>query len=220
MGNATPVDQWEEYLAMYIVEDILPYGRFEKRECPDLHGSSVGIEVIRARPKTYEERRSYIRQILSVKQNGDRQVYLPLERYGHIEIRTADSHRVDKSLLLTAARKKEAKLNRGHYKLFDRQGLFIFSLISSLGEAPHGEDLKWALYEEIQTVMGAYEKRFDFILIYSEPCSEVYWFDFSEGAIQTARVNRAKYDPRLALLIDKAYKKTESLSQNKAEEIY
>ncbi len=100
---------------MYIVEDILPYGRFEKKECPDLQGSNVGVEVIRARPKTYEERRTYIRQILSAKQNGDEQVYLPLKRYGRIEIRTADSHRVDKALLLTAVRKKEAKLNRGHW---------------------------------------------------------------------------------------------------------
>ncbi len=70
----------------------------------------------------------------------------------------------------------------------------------------------WALYEEIQTVMESYEKRFDFILIYSEPCNEVYWFNFSEGAIRTTKVNRVKYDPRLALLSGKAYKKTESLS--------
>lgn len=60
MGNATPQDQWEEYLAMYIVEDTFPYGRFKKMECSDLHGDDVGIEVIRARPKTFEERRSYI----------------------------------------------------------------------------------------------------------------------------------------------------------------
>ncbi len=200
LGNATPADQWEEYLAMYIVEDILPCGRFEKKECPDLHGGGVGIEVVRARPKTYEERRSYIRHILSAKQNGNGQACLPLKRYGRAAIRTADSHRVDKALLLAAVRKKEAKLNRGHYKLFGRQGLFIFSLISSLGEAPHGEDLKWALYEEIQAVMGAYERRFDFILVYSEPRGEVYWFSFSEGAIRTAKVDRAKYDPRLALL--------------------
>jgi len=204
---------------MYIVEDILPCGRFEKRECPDLHGSNVGIEVIRARPKTYEERRSCIRQILSAKQNGDRQVYLPLKRYDRIAIRTADSHRIDKALLLMAVRKKEAKLNRGHYKLFDKQGLFIFSLISSLAEAPHGEDLKWALYEEMQTVMGSYERQFDLILVYSEPCSEVYWFDFSEGAVRTAKIDRAKYDPRLALLSGNAYKKTESLSKNKGERL-
>jgi len=212
LGNATPADQWEEYLAMYIVEDILPYGRFEKRECPDLQGRDVGIEVIRARPKTYEERRSYMRHVLSARQAGDGPAYPAPRSQGRIAIRTADSHSVDKALLLAAVRKKEAKLNRGHYKLFDRQGLFIFSLISSLGEAPHGADLKWALYEETQTVMGAYERRFDFILVYSEPCGEVYWFNFTEGTIQTAGVNRAKYGPRLALLSGGAKDCDKSLS--------
>lgn len=204
MGNATPLDQWEEYLAMYIVEDVLPFGKFEKRECPDLHGRDVGIEVIRARPKTYEERRSYIRHMFLARQNGGGQAYPPPKRYAHAAIRTADSHIVDKTLLLTAVGKKEAKLNRGHYKQFDKQGLFIFSLISSLGEPPHGGDLMWALYEEMQTVMGAYLKRFDFILVYSEPRGEVYWFNFLEGAIQTAGVDRAKYEPRLASLADSA----------------
>jgi len=200
VGNATPLEQWEEYLAMYIVEDVLPFGKFEKRECPDLHGKNVGIEVIRARPRTYEERRSYIRHMLLARQNGGGQMYPPPKRYARAAIRTADSHIVDKSLLLTAVRKKEAKLNRGHYRQFDRQGLFIFSLISSLGEPPHGEDLKWALYDEMHTVMGACPKRFDFILVYSEPRSEIYWFDFSEGAVRTAGVDRAKYEPRLASL--------------------
>lgn len=139
MGNATPQDQWEEYLAMYIVEDTFPYGRFKKMECSDLHGDDVGIEVIRARPKTFEERRNYIRRVL-------RETELerpPAKKYGSITICGADARTIDKSLLLAALRKKEAKLNQGHYKEFQQQGLFIFSLVTSFSEAPHGEALKW-----------------------------------------------------------------------------
>lgn len=101
---------------------------------------------------------------------------------------------------MTALRKNEAKLNQGHYKEFQRQGLFIFSLVTSFSEAPHGEDLKWALYEEMQATMTAYKQKFDFVLVYSEPCGEIYWFNFAEGFIKTEKVEQSRYDLALAAL--------------------
>lgn len=57
-----------------------------------------------------------------------------------------------------------------------------------------------ALYEEMQATMAAYKRKFDFVLVFSEPCGEIYWLDFTEGFIRTEKVDQAKYDLALAAL--------------------
>lgn len=45
---------WKEYLAKVIIEDLFPFGKFNKGERPDLHGNGIGIEITQAYPAIYQ----------------------------------------------------------------------------------------------------------------------------------------------------------------------
>ena len=48
------MDQWEEYEAMYIIEDFFPeFGPLKKAEKPDLQGEGIGIEITKAYDNYY-----------------------------------------------------------------------------------------------------------------------------------------------------------------------
>lgn len=54
MEYRIPKDLNKEYLAKFIIEDVLPdYGAFENSDKPDLQGSNIGIEVTLAYPFEY-----------------------------------------------------------------------------------------------------------------------------------------------------------------------
>lgn len=153
MGNYSPMAQWEEYLAKYLIEDFFTYGLLKKEESPDLQGEEVGIEVVKAYDPWYNisegefekscfsqdsekhKRKSVIinATIPGIEKNKNliASTGFCKTKFGEVRFGYAcgDLYNSRKPLIENSVKKKLEKLNSKHYKVFPQMGLFIFSLI-------------------------------------------------------------------------------------------
>lgn len=164
------MDEWEEYLAKYILEDLHPGWAFEKHECPDLVDvkSDIGVEVTKAYPSWYNKSEGEMEKARILQLDGHDEaaqkhfekasvvhsicgqgesVYTVHGTINHccgIPIRIismgGDLYQPHKILLEAALKKKLYKLNSGKYQICKQTGLFVFSLIDLHIDAMFGPD--------------------------------------------------------------------------------